>query len=72
MTEAEWLASDDVEPMLDLVLEQGVSDRKLRLFACACCRRVWRCLHSRHGREVIEVAERFADALAAIARSRDK
>jgi hypothetical protein len=37
MTEAMWLACNDPEPMLDCVYGK-VSDRKLRLFGCACCR----------------------------------
>jgi hypothetical protein len=52
MTEADWLASDDPARMLRLYISdempwpQGapapiVSPRKLRLFACACCRAVW-------------------------------
>src|SRR5262245_51660818 len=57
MTEAEWLACDDPQAMLDalnggeVVSPAGIpdwspglmqlSDRRLRLFACACCRQVW-------------------------------
>jgi hypothetical protein len=37
MTEAEWLAATDPRPMLDF-LRGKASDRRLRLFACACCR----------------------------------
>jgi hypothetical protein len=37
VTEAEWLACADPEPMLDF-LQGGAGERKLRLFACACCR----------------------------------
>ena len=37
MTEAEWLACVSPMPMLELVIGR-VSDRKLRQFACACCR----------------------------------
>src|SRR5262245_15094295 len=40
-----------------------VSDRKLRLFACACCRRQWDDC-SDCNREVIVVAEQFADGQA--------
>src|SRR5262249_35347141 len=43
MTEAEWLACEDPDPML-AHLAGGVSERKLRHFAAACCRRVWHLL----------------------------
>ena len=45
MTEQEWLVSEDSAAMLrcgDRNLSQfAFSDRKLRLFACACCRLAW-------------------------------
>ena len=40
MTEAAWLACTDPRPMLEFLRDQA-SDRKLRLFACGCCRHVW-------------------------------
>ena len=39
MTESEWLTCTDPVPMLDLLRWQA-TDRKLRLFAMACCRHI--------------------------------
>jgi hypothetical protein len=58
MTEAKWLASDDAVVMLDYALGR-VSQRKLRLFAIACCRRLGR-LAGRQS-ELANAAESYAD-----------
>jgi hypothetical protein len=63
MTEAEWLACAEPDPMLQF-LRGKMSDRKLRLFACGCCRRIWDLITDQEARAAIEVAERFADGLA--------
>jgi hypothetical protein len=45
--------------MLDF-LDGRPSDSHLRLFACACCRRIWDLVESPLHRRAVEVAERFA------------
>jgi hypothetical protein len=68
MTEAEWLACGDPEAMLQHVRKKA-SQRKLRLFAVACCRQVWHLLNPKH-RKSVGVAERFADGDATVAELR--
>src|SRR5215468_1921083 len=63
MTEEEWLACTDPEPMLDHLAGRP-HQRKLRLFACACCRRLWHLLTDPRQRAAVEVCERRADGLA--------
>src|SRR5262245_41928265 len=62
MTEAEWLAADDPLMMLDF-LQGRASERKLRLFSCACCRRVGRLLGDAGPGSAVVVAERYADGV---------
>jgi hypothetical protein len=75
MTEAEWGASTDPRNMLFSLRGRVVSDRKLRLFAVACCRRIeeWTRAHDTptqrwpwgvDARDAVSVAERFADGEA--------
>ncbi len=61
MTESDWFTSTDPQAMLSFLRDRGpVSDRKLRLYACACCRSVWHLLGDERSREVIRVSERYS------------
>jgi hypothetical protein len=64
MTEADWLTGTDPEPLLEY-LRGRASERKLRLFAVGCCRRVWSAV-SPMGQDTVHVAERCADGQAAL------
>ena len=65
MTEVEWLACTDPTPMLEY-LRGKASDRKLRLFACAVCRRAWDTLTPRRIRRAVELGEEYADGHATV------
>jgi hypothetical protein len=60
MTDAEWLASEDPAEMIRFVSETAGA-RKLRLFGCACCRRVWEQMADVRSRAVVESAEAHAE-----------
>jgi hypothetical protein len=59
MTEAEWLAC--AEPWRMVPLVRTGSDRKLRLFACACCRQVLNPFAPPLAVRAVAAAEAFAD-----------
>jgi hypothetical protein len=63
MKEAEWLEGTDPRPMLRF-LRGRASQRKLLLFAAACCWRIRRQLTVEGSRKAIRVLERYADGLA--------
>jgi hypothetical protein len=63
MTEAEWLACANPQKMLNYLGER-VSDRKVRLFVVACCRRNWDWMTDETLRRAVETAEAFADGKA--------
>src|ERR1700677_1324398 len=60
MTEEEWLKGGKPRKMLRLI-QSTISNRKLRLFAVACCRRIWHALEDDTSRWAVEIAEGFAD-----------
>lgn len=64
MNEDDWLACRDPSPMIRFLVSTGISERKSRLLACACCRQIWPLLPDPRSRHAVEVAERFADGEA--------
>lgn len=81
MTEADWCACGEPEPMLKYLFgpatvcnehgmewnvyrEKRTSDRKLRLFAVACCFRIWQLITNEWCRRAIVVGEQYADGEA--------
>jgi hypothetical protein len=78
MTESEWLMCDDPKSMVryligtdaprvqavDVFPNCRTTDRKLRLFACACYHRISHVLPYPDAREGVATAERFADESA--------
>ena len=61
MTQTPWLTGDPAWALRDL---KGASQRKLRLFACACLRAVWGALKGEGLPPALLVAERFAEGQA--------
>jgi len=59
MNEVEWLESVDSEMMLAEVYRTA-SEQLVRLFVCACCRRIWHQLLDERSRLAIVVTEAFA------------
>ena len=57
----QWLACASEEYLSGEFL--GLSDRLLRLFACACLRRVWALLPASSCRDAVEACEQFTDGL---------
>jgi len=64
MTEEEWLACAEPEPMLEFV-KAAATDRKLRLFGVACCRRIWSLMPNRKCKAAVDRAESYAEGCCA-------
>jgi hypothetical protein len=65
MTENNWETCADPQAMLDALHSTGkATERKLRLFAVACCRRIWHLIPDPLCRAVVEMSERYADGMA--------
>ena len=62
-TAADWHNCGDPEPLLQILGDKG-SNRKWRLFAVACCRRIEHLIADERSRRAVEVARRFADGEA--------
>jgi hypothetical protein len=69
MTPEEWPTSTDPMAML-AVMYLSQSDRKLRLFAVACARRVASFMDNRGDVAAMDTAEQFADGRASLAQLR--
>jgi hypothetical protein len=59
MDEADWLESVESEAMLAQIFKTA-SEQQVRLFACACCRRIWHLLLDERSRQAIVATEAFA------------
>lgn len=62
MIEAKWLACADPWQMVRF-LGDRLSERKMRLFGCACIRQYWELLQEPRCKEAVEIAEGYADHL---------
>src|SRR5262245_51419251 len=64
MKDSDWQTARDPWDMLEFL---GSSDRfsvrKARLFAVACCRRIWSALADERSKRLVELTERYADGL---------
>ena len=64
MTEAEWLKSAGATRMFRHIQHRLPSERKCRLFAVLCLRRIWHRLPDDCCRAALEVCERYIEGLA--------
>src|SRR5687768_12824412 len=67
MTENEWLTATDPRVMLQFLREsRRLTERKSRLFGCACLRRMWHWLDDEGARRAVRIAESYADGRATL------
>jgi pSer/pThr/pTyr-binding forkhead associated (FHA) protein len=67
MTESQWRSCREPEAMFVFLWDGGkLPERKGRLFAAACCRRIWGVITEPCGREAATTAERYADGQASL------
>jgi hypothetical protein len=70
MTDAEWRTTDDLRAMLSHVrsganlTRSKPGRRKMRLFACGCCRLIGDLLPDARTRKALELCEKYADGEA--------
>ncbi len=62
MTEREWVECADPQEILK-ALRGKCSNRKLRLFSCACCRRIWQFITDPGSQAIVEIVEQCTDGL---------
>jgi hypothetical protein len=63
MTEQEWLTATNPFDLLSHINDK-MTERKLRLFACSCCRKVWSLLTDERVKRLLLTSELFADGMA--------
>jgi hypothetical protein len=62
MDESAWNACTEATPLLEFLRASGrASDRKFRLFACGCCRRIWDRLPDPCNRDLVAAVEDHPD-----------
>jgi hypothetical protein len=64
MNEMAWLACKNPRTMLEALADKA-DERKLRLFLCACCRRLWPLLTDERSRAAVEAFENSLDEAVA-------